>query len=152
MGNFLDLNGLKKVVALADKRYGKKDELIVTASGVTSSTTSASVTYNADTHKLEFKFGLHQGPQGVRGATGGTGAQGPQGVRGPVGAEGPRGHQGIQGPQGVRGATGGTGSQGPQGVRGPIGAEGPRGHQGIQGPQGAVTNFWIYSFSVRSLR
>ena len=97
MGNFLDLNGLKKVVALADKRYGKKNELIVTASGVTSATTSASVTYNADTHSLNFNLGLPQGPKGDKGSTGATGSQGPKGDRGPQGSTGPTGPIGPQG-------------------------------------------------------
>ncbi|KMQ34539.1 hypothetical protein TU53_10090, partial [Bacillus cereus] len=54
-----------------------------------------------------------QGPQGIQGPAGATGAQGPQGIQGPAGATGatgPQGPQGIQGPAGATGATGPAGT------------------------------------------
>ena len=135
MGNFLDLQGLKKVVSLADKRYGKKSELVVTATGITSSDTSATVTYDADTHKLDFTIGLPQGPKGDKGNTGGTGPQGNKGDKGPQGVQGPKGDQGPQGPKGDKGDTGGTGPQGNKGDQGPQGADSTT--MGYQGPAGA---------------
>lgn len=74
-----------------------------------------------------------QGPQGLTGAKGDTGAQGPQGLQGIQGPKGDTGPQGIQGPIGKTGATGSTGPQGAQGVKGDTG---PRGATGAQGPAG----------------
>ena len=47
-----------------------------------------------------------------------------------------QGPQGIQGPKGDTGATGPQGPQGIQGPKGDTGPQGPKGDQGIQGPKG----------------
>ena len=85
-----------------------------------------------------------QGPIGLTGpagATGATGAQGPIGLTGPAGATGATGAQGPIGLTGPAGATGASGAQGPIGLTGPAGATGPTGSQGpigLTGPVGAI--------------
>lgn len=69
--------------------------------------------------------GSLQGPQGVQGPKGDTGATGPQGPKGDTGAtgpQGPKGDTGETGPQGPKGDTGATGATGPVGPQGPVGA------------------------------
>ena len=65
-----------------------------------------------------------QGPPGVAGPAGATGAMGPAGPQGQAGATGAIGPAGPQGPAGAVGATGAagaTGAVGPQGPQGPAG-------------------------------
>ena len=100
--------------------------------------------YIWDTDKGEWTdIGALQGPQGIQGPIGATGAQGPKGEKGDVGVAGPQGlkgdagPQGIQGPKGDKGDTGATGAQGPKGDKGDTGLQGAQGPQGIQGDTGA---------------
>lgn len=62
-----------------------------------------------------------QGPQGLTGAKGDTGAQGPQGIQGPKGDTGATGPTGPPGPQGESGPKGDAGTTGPQGPKGDLG-------------------------------
>ena len=87
-----------------------------------------------------------QGPQGIQGPigfTGATGLQGPAGVAGPqgpigfTGAVGATGATGPQGPIGLTGAVGADGPQGPIGLTGAVGATGPQGPIGLTGAVGA---------------
>ena len=82
-----------------------------------------------------------QGPIGLTGPAGATGAQGPIGLTGPAGATGATGAQGPIGLTGPAGAVGATGSTGPIGLTGPAGATGATGAQGpigLTGPAGAI--------------
>jgi len=79
-----------------------------------------------------------QGPIGLTGATGATGPQGPIGLTGAVGATGATGPQGPIGLTGAVGATGATGPQGPIGLTGAVGATGATGPQGPIGLTGAT--------------
>jgi hypothetical protein len=85
-----------------------------------------------------------QGPPGVPGAVGASGAvgpAGPQGAPGPAGVQGPAGADGAQGPPGRIGPTGADGAAGPVGEAGspgPAGAEGPQGPPGVAGEAGAT--------------
>ena len=76
-----------------------------------------------------------QGPVGLTGPAGATGATGPQG---PVGLTGPAGAMGATGPQGPVGSTGPAGATGATGPQGPVGLTGPAGATGATGPQGPV--------------
>jgi len=87
-----------------------------------------------------------QGPAGLKGDPGASGAQGPAGVPGVPGLQGPKGDPGAPGIPGVQGAPGLTGASGAQG---PSGAKGDAGPPGVVGPQGAVglTFRGVYSSS-----
>ncbi len=85
-----------------------------------------------------------QGPQGVAGPQGSTGAIGSQGYQGlagstgATGAIGTQGYQGNQGATGIQGAAGAQGAQGRQGFQGTNGSNGLQGNQGVAGTNGAT--------------
>jgi hypothetical protein len=82
-----------------------------------------------------------QGPIGLTGPAGATGATGPQG---PIGLTGPAGATGATGPQGPIGLTGPAGATGATGPQGPIGLTGPAGNDGLipSGTSIGNTTFW----------
>ena len=88
--------------------------------------------------------GSIQGPQGIQGVAGSTGADstvaGPQGIQGLVGPQGNVGVKGDVGTPGAKGDVGAKGDQGDAGTPGTDGADstvaGPQGIQGITGEQG----------------
>ena len=77
-----------------------------------------------------------QGPQGIQGEKGDTGATGPEGPQGPKGDKGDTGPAGEEGPKGDKGDTGPAGEVGPKGDKGDTGPTGPQGNNGSEGPQG----------------
>jgi len=105
-------------------------------------TTAAAVAYAGDDDEKSDRDDVvtivgPQGPIGLTGAKGATGATGPQGPIGLTGAKGATGPQGPIGLTGAKGATGATGPQGPIGLTGAKGAVGPQGPVGLTGPAGA---------------
>ncbi len=68
-----------------------------------------------------------------------------QGAQGPQGVQGPKGETGAAGPQGPQGYTGATGAQGP---KGDTGAAGPQGPKGDTGAAGAAAGFGTPTASV----